>query len=202
MKIKAEQQDALKELINIGVARAAEILNRMLQHHINLEVPKIKLLEPRMLEGELENLGRDRLATVRMPFKGSFSGTAALVFPALSASKLAAVLAQEDPESTDMDAARIGAISEVGNIVLNGVMGSIGNVLKERINYSIPTYSEETIALLLGSNKVQPTGVILLAETRFTIQQLQVEGDILLLFESSFEALLTAIDRILEANLG
>lgn len=202
MNIRPEQFDVLKELINIGVARAAGMLNQMLHHPINLEVPQIKLFPSDMLEKELQKLGRERLATVRMLFKGSFSGTAALVFPTVSASKLVAALSEDDPETSDLDSVRIGALSEVGNIVLNGVMGSIGNVLKEQISYSVPTYVEESIASLVATSRSDPTGAILLAETRFSIERLQVGGDIILLFESAFDALLATIDRMLEADLG
>jgi chemotaxis protein CheC len=94
---------------------------------------------------------------------------------------------------------RVGTLSEVGNIVLNGVMGSIGNILKQHISYTIPTYIEDSIEnlLTLDSNINPPPNTILLVRIRFMIQQLQIEGDIILLFEvGSFTALLAAIDAI------
>jgi chemotaxis protein CheC len=44
--------------------------------------------------------------------------------------------------------------------------------------------------------------IVILARTRFTIEQIQVEGDIILLFEvGSFNALIAAIDKI-KQNIG
>jgi chemotaxis protein CheC len=193
------QMDILKEIINIGVGRAAGILNEMTKFRVILQVPFIKVLSSFSLKEEMEELDRNIIAAVRLGFKGPFSGCAALVFPPDSASKLVAVLTGEEPGTPDLDSVRVGTLSEVGNIVLNGVMGSIGNILKQHISYSIPTYIEDTIENLLtiDTNINPPPNTILLVRIRFTIQQLQIEGDIILLFEvGSFTALLSAIDAI------
>lgn len=97
---------------------------------------------------------------------------------------------------------RAGTLSEVGNIVINGIMGSIVNVLNEQIEYSIPTYVEDTIDNLVALNGAAINSIVILARTRFTIEQIQVEGDIILLFEvGTFNALIAAIDKI-KQNIG
>jgi len=196
MKLTVEQIDALKELINIGVGKAASVLSEMVRCHIRLQVPFIKILLPAELKSEMEELGRYRVAAVRLGFKGPFSGSAALVFPPDSASKLVAVLTGEESGTHDLDSVRVGTLSEVGNIVINGVMGSISNVLKQSINYSLPNYIEDNIDNLLTLGKHDPNATVLLARTRFTIEQLYIEGDIILIFEvGSFDSLLAAISK-------
>jgi chemotaxis protein CheC len=192
------QMDILKEIINIGVGRAAGILNEMTKFRVILQVPFIKVLSPSSLKEEIEELGRHMIAAVRLGFKGPFSGYAALVFPPDSASKLVAVLTGEEPGTPDLDSVRAGTLGEVGNIVLNGVMGSLGNILKQNISYSLPTYVEDTIEnLILTDDDNPPPNTILLVRIRFTIQQLLIEGDIILIFEvGSFTALLKLIDTI------
>lgn len=197
MKPTLEQIDVLKELINIGVGRAAGMLNDMLQSRVYLQVPYVKIFSPTTLQAEIEELGNEKLSTVRLTFRGPFSGIASLVFPPDSAGKLVDILTGEEPGQTDLDSIRIGTLTEVGNIILNGVMGSIGNVLEKHINYSVPTYLENNIEQLLLAENVDMDTTILLAHTRFSIEQLQIEGDIILLFEvGSFDALLEAIDAI------
>lgn len=202
MNLKPEQTDALIELINIGVGRAAGILNQMLHHHITLEVPNITVRSHPELRKELNALDQGPVSTVRMKFKGAFSGTTALVFPSASAAHLAAIVSQEDPENSDLDSVRIGTLTEVGNIVINGVMGSITNVLAESVSYSMPLYLEDSVENFLLSHGSDSTSVVLVAQTRFTIEHLQIVGNIILLFESSFEALLAAIDREQDRPLG
>jgi chemotaxis protein CheC len=197
MKPTPEQIDVLKELINIGVGRAAGMLNDMLQSRVQLQVPYVKIFSPLTLKEEIGDLGGDKLATVRLTFKGPFSGIASLVFPPDSANKLVDVLTGEEPGFADLDSIRIGTLTEVGNIILNGVMGSMGNVLQQHINYSVPAYLEDKIEGLLLSESMHTNTTILLAHTRFSIEQLQIEGDIILLFEvGAFDALLAAVDAI------
>lgn len=196
MHLTDAQIDALQELVNIGVGRAASVLNEMVDARIVLQIPFIKVLSALNLKQELKGrFNEGYFSAVQLSFTGAFSGTAELVFPTDSASTLVTVLTGEDLETPDLNAVRIGTLSEVGNIVINGVMGSISNVLKQHMNYTIPVYIEDIIENLLildgGSNVA-----ILLAQTRFTIEKLQIIGDIILIFEfNSFDALLEAINQ-------
>lgn len=199
MQLTNEQIDALKELVNIGVGRAASMLNQMVDSRIILEIPYIKILSAADLQQELvQKFDHDCFAAVRQSFTGSFSGVAELVFPTQSASKLVSVLTGENLGSPDLDAVKIGTLSEIGNIVINSVMGSISNVLKQHMNYALPIYLEDTVENLLASNNIS-NSTILLAQASFIIEQLEIMGDIVLIFEvNSFDALLTAIERQLQ----
>jgi chemotaxis protein CheC len=203
-QLTEEQIDALKELINIGVGRSAGILNEMLDSRILLQVPSVKVLNLTQLQQELvEKFADGQLAAVQLSFNGSFSGTAELVFPTESASALVALLTGEEPGTPDLDSVKIGTLSEIGNIVINGVIGSISNVLKQQMNYALPLYAEDSIEKLLQLNNYSDRTVFLLAQARFTIEQLELIGDIILIFEtSSFDVLIESIDRLLEVPLS
>jgi chemotaxis protein CheC len=196
MNVTDYQLDALKELINIGVGRAAGMLNQILENHVYLQVPDAKLLSLQEIQAhKVAEFDVEKLSAVRLVFKGPFSGTASLVFPPDSAAKLVNILTDDEPQAIDLDAIKIGALTEVGNIILNGVMGSISNMLEQSINYVIPAYMEDSIENLLSLDKIDLGATILLVRTRFTVAQLQIEGDILLLFEvGSLEMLLAAIE--------
>lgn len=190
-----EQIDALKELINIGVGKAAGMLNQMVNIRVHLKVPFVRVLMLSNLVSELEELGSENLSTVKLNFKEGFSGTAALIFPTVSASNLVAVLTGEKVGSLDLDSVRAGTLKEVGNIMINGIMGSIGNVLKFRINYSIPSYAENTIKQLISLNENNKNKAVVLARTRFILYEHQVEGDIILFFDmASFDKLANSIN--------
>ena len=208
MRLSEKQIDALREIINIGVGRSAGILNTMLQSHIALQVPYIKLLDPKSLRSEMGVYHEGIVATVQMGFHGSLVGNACLFFPKRSASKLVASLLGEDFENSDSDSVQTGTLSEIGNIVLNGVVGSISNILRLSLDYQIPVYMEGNVDSIIDSledgiehvvetDAQQADLAILLARTRFDIKELATEGDIILFFEvGSFESLITAIDRI------
>jgi len=195
------QVDALKELINIGIAHGASMLNSMLRSHILLQVPFVKVVSFEELREEIRTLGGDQFAAVGLKFRGCFSGTAELVFPSASASKLITVLTDEDPGTIDLDSVRAGTLCEVGNIVLNGVMGSISNILKLQLSYTVPNYMERGMEGLSALADKGDNRAILLARTRFAAKELEIEGDIVLLFEvGGFGAFLDAIDTFIASN--
>lgn len=198
MELTADEIDALKELINIGVGNAAGMLNEMLQFPIQLHIPDVDLLSPLELQSELrKRFGIDQLSVVQLAFKGSFSGSAQLMFPTESALNLVSVLTGEDKASPDLDSLKISTLSEVGNMLINGVMGSIGNVLDQPLDYEVPYYSEEEIEELLAKGESLEYGTVLLAPAHFSIEELQIQGDILLFFDAvSFKLLLEAISAV------
>lgn len=198
MNLTANQIDALQELVNIGVGQAAGVLNEMIDSHIRLQIPFVKILSPVELQQQLESqVNGEQISSVGLGFTGSFSGLAQLVFPADSADMLVAMLTGEELGTPDLDSVKIGTLSEVGNIVINGVMGSISNVLEQRLDYSLPSYTEGTVELLVTSGNLAPKAVVLLAQTRFIIERLHIEGDVILIFNvGSFDALLAAIDQV------
>jgi chemotaxis protein CheC len=107
------------------------------------------------------------------------------------------LLTGEDRDSPDLDEVKIGTLTEVGNIVINGVLGSISNLLKQQMNYRLPIYFEDTIERLLSSNySFDLNTIFLIAKTRFEIKQLEIMGEIILIFEmSSFGELLDCINQ-------
>ncbi len=192
MTLSPLQLDILQELINIGVGRAAGMLNQMVNTHIQLQVPILRVVT----RGQLAELYGQRphsvFSAVQLSFTGEFAGVSALIFPPESASKLVTVILGKDA-ATDDAAMRCGTLQEVGNIVLNGVMGSIANILKEPLRYSPPDFLEADISGIVG----QGNGMILVARTQFSMKDHLIEGEVLIIFSlSSFDALLAAIDAM------
>ena len=196
MQLTAEQRDFLTELVNMGIGRAAGVLNTMLGSHVTLRVPAVEVLSELDLEAKMDAFGGDVLSSVRLEFKGRFSGIASLVFPTDSAATLVSIVTEEELESSDLDSIRVGTLTEVGNIVLNGVMGVIGNELEQQIYYSVPNYVESPIQQLLVLQVPVISPMVIWVQTRFSIQQHHIDGDIILIFEvGSFDAFLSALDE-------
>ena len=183
MNIDEDSVDAIRELINIGVGRAAGLLNEMTGTHIRLMVPEVRILRYADLVSENRILEHDRLSAVTLKFEGSFSGISMLLFPPDSAAILITALTGEEIRAPDLDALRIETLNEVGNIVNNAVMGSITNVLNERLTYSMPTYLEGSIAQILGNRRAIDYDWVILAISQFSLADLQVVGTILMIFE-------------------
>ena len=192
------QLDALKEIVNVGVGRAAAALNELLEAHIELNVPAVLILHPEHIDLQATSLGGGEVACVQLDFKGSFTGTAALVFPPQSAANLVGALTGEGDDALQMNAVMAGTLSEIGNIVINAVIGSIGNLLEQTFEYSLPNYLEGHINDLLRGANADAEYSILLIQTHFLVSNKQIEGNIFIFFEvGSFGSLLDAVDNIL-----
>ena len=195
MNLTGEQTDAITELVNIGVGQASASLNELLDFAVTLSVPSVQLITDANAGQYLGSDPGALLAGVQMNFSGGCLGTAELVFPPESARHLVAVLVGEKLEVDQRDSVWVGTLTEVGNILLNGVMGTISNALEAPLEYDVPAYFEAAFRDLveMGSSDDDST---LVARTRFSVDELSVEGDVILVFEAqSFRAILDMLEE-------
>ena len=196
MQLTPSQIDSLKEMVNIGVGHAAGVLNAMLNSRVQLHVPEVEMMSYEQLQSKIQSMGRGNLSSVRLGFKGPFSGNASLVFPAEGAVKLVSILTGAEADSPALNEMRVGTLTEVGNIVLNGVMGAIGSELKLHVFYTVPIYVDNPFEVLLSTQQTQLDAHVVWVQTRFTLESESIVGDIILVFEvGSLDLLLEAVNR-------
>ena len=68
MNLTPYQIDALTELINIGVGKAAGMLNQILEAHVNLQVPAIKIFPYTEIRNVLHEIVSTSLSVVKLAF--------------------------------------------------------------------------------------------------------------------------------------
>lgn len=192
MKLSPEQIDALTEMMNIGAGRAASVLNDMVQAHVSLKVPTVIVMSHEEFIANPPIDGDAHFACVQLPFRGDqFSGNAVLAFPPKSATNLVAILTGSGEVGDDLDHLHISTLNEVGNIILNSVMGAIANVLGTRLVYSVPSYHDDKLSNLMQEEKGVASPVIIYAETWFSVTEKKIEGDILILLGANSAASLS-----------
>jgi chemotaxis protein CheC len=192
------QEDSFQEIFNIGVGRAASLLNDLVSSHITLQVPQIKFLSHESVISELEgeHYGQ-KIASVCLEFSGTMDGKAHLFFPLNAASLLVATATGEGFDSPDLDAIRVGTLTEIGNILINSIVGSISNLLSQKFNYSLPNYIEGEAKDLLKCNEENSSLSLLIAQTSFLFEELQITGKIALIFEEDFvDLLLVSLNKL------
>ena len=195
------QLDALKEIINVGVGYAAGSLNDLVGTPISLRVPVVQVLPLDEARGRVTAFGWERVASVQLAFSGPLNGNVALVFPYENAVKLVSLLTGDEGSNADVDGIRAATLEEAGNIILNGVVGSISNMLLGQISFSIPYYSEQgglpaRFANLGVSSSVQ----VILARARFGVAEHEIEGEIFLFFEmGALRTMVEALDRFVDS---
>ncbi len=174
--------DALTELVNIGVGRAAASLSELIGDRIELSVPRVRLCREQKSATDEAIGGTLSTTIVTQDFHGRINGRAALMFPQSSALILGGLLSGGEALATEVDAELTGILLEVGNIVLNGVLGSLSNVASDAFDYSLPTLFDDqpTLSRLLLSDDV--ASELLIADVEFHVQHSEIRGTIAIVF--------------------
>jgi len=201
MEITSEHIDVIQEMINIGVGQAANLLNSLSGKHVKLSVPIVQIITPEQLLDFFKNHNvLDNLSSVTLTFSGPLSGSSKLIFSTESASKLVMAFTDQTQDELDFDEIQAETLSEIGNIVLNSLVGSLANLLNINLNYSIPLYLTGTIDQILSADlSFKDDGIILLARTHFSIESLAIEGDFILFIDlKSVPDFVKSLDKFIQ----
>ena len=175
------QLDALREYLSIGVGKAAATLNTMLGKHIDLKLPEISIFKS---SDFLKTLAEDKslYSSVTLGFKGSLTGNASVVFDTKSAAGLVSMLVPNaDENPSELDEISESTLTEVGNIIINSVMGTLSNCFSFELDYLVPQYRETLLDKFFANNIDHETEeVILFGETFLIVEKKQVQGKVVI----------------------
>ena len=80
VQLDAEQIDALSEIFNIGVGKAAAAMGALMRDEVLLSVPHVSIFTVSEAAQQLGAAG-STMYGVRQPFRGALNGDALLIFP-------------------------------------------------------------------------------------------------------------------------
>jgi len=201
--LNPEELDAFSEFINIGLGKAADVLNTMLSSNVKLSIVDITVLTEEVANREAFNFKQEKYSVVAMNYSGSIKGTTSLVITYNNALKLVQLFTGEELSDNEMDAIRVGTLSEIGNIVINGILGMISNLLKLHIIYSVPEYFESETGKLFPDFIEDRGGekVYIKIKSSFLIEKQSLEGNIILYFQQeTFKKLNSYIENFIREN--
>jgi chemotaxis protein CheC len=199
-KLSEYQIDAIQELINLGVGRAASLLNNILNRHVILTVPSIKMISVYSLVDEFNNDSIGKVSCVDLKFRGSIKGSSKLFFPSESVAQFVSIFAPDEDPNDFVDELRMGTLVEIGNIVLNSLIGSLSNQLKIDLIYSIPQYIEFNGNVNDFKIEDPENSSFIHAKTQFKINDMNIDGSFVLSLEiGSFNQFITLVDKMIES---
>lgn len=194
------RKDILKELFNIGVGKSASILSEIIDKKILLDVPDIEILDLKANKDQLNKHFNDimdgTIMVSSISFEEKSAGKASLIFPADKMRNFINLCLHEDSDDeyndlnfTDID---FDVIKEVGNIVLNAIIGEIGNYVDIKFNYMLPdikVFNNMDIEQFIENEGYT---YILMLYVTFNIESSKIEGAIVINLTLKF------LDQILE----
>ena len=194
------QRDALTELLNIALGRAAASLSQMAHDEVLLSVPYVDLLPFEQALEILEAQTTDKVSAVRQRFSGVFWGEAFLVFPEAQSLELVRTLIGDMVPLDTMTDFEQEAFMEVGNVILNACLGSLANILRDEITSALPEVCQGHGQDLLRKPSYADGGydVVLLLRMEFTLERRAASGYLMFIIDGkAIQALKDNIDQLL-----
>lgn len=202
------ERDALTEIVNIGVSRSAAALRKMVEEQVLLSVPSVEIITQKsaaLLIGEREG---SELVAVRQEFSGAFAGSALLIFPQSNSLNLVRAVMGDEMSDEDIAGMEEEALAETGNIILNGCLGSMANMLQQSLSLSLPQVLHGDGAQLFQLTEQDSTdNLVLFLYINFSIRDRDIRGYIAMLMDlpslDSLKMLISDfIARVMNDDIG
>ena len=134
------QRDALGEIFNIGVGRAAASLSQIVNDEVLLSAPSVQVVNGK--EAALMLLGTElrQLSTVSQTFSGPFKAEATLVFPETNALEIVRLMVGPHMSVEELSEFEQEAMCEIGNIILNACMSSLADFFHINFDSTLPLH--------------------------------------------------------------
>jgi chemotaxis protein CheC len=178
------EQDALAEIANMGVSRAAASLRQMVGEQVFLSVPSVKIVTRQAASKLVERGNTKKLVGVQQTFEGPFAGKAILIFPEAQSLELVRSIVGEEHSLEDVIDLEQEALAETGNIILNGCLATIANVLHRTMRMSLPSIVRGDGETLFEVDSPSTGGnLVLFLYIDFNIRNRDIHGFIALLMD-------------------
>lgn len=179
------ERDALTEVVNIGVSRAAASLRKMVGRQVLLSVPAVEIVTRRAAASLIGQRESEDLVSIHQDFEGAFSGRALLIFPETKSMELVHSILGEDVGPEDLPELESEALAETGNVILNNCLGTMANMLQQSLKMSLPSVTRgngDQIFARAG-REGEDVALVLFLYINFTIQDRNIRGYIAMLMD-------------------
>ena len=174
------ERDALAEIANVAMGRAATSLRLLVRHEVILTVPSIEVLLDSEAATVITRSDEPLLIAVHEDFRGLFSGRALLIFPETNSLELVRAIVGREMPLDEVAELEIEAIQETGNIVLNSWVSTLANLLKHNLIMSVPQVIRGDGTAIFQSTHEK---FVLFLHINFAIRETTINGYLALLMD-------------------
>jgi len=185
------ERDALTEIVNIGVSRAASSLRKMIGDQVLLSVPSIEVVSQRRAARLISEREISNLVAVRQDFSGAFAGRALLIFPESNSLELVRAVTGGTLTAAEVLDMEHEALAETGNVILNSCLATMANMLKRSLSMTIPEVLRGSGATLFEVDESGVSeGLVLFLYIDFSVRKHDIRGYIAMIMDLPSLALL------------
>ncbi|MBR0906675.1 chemotaxis protein CheC [Bradyrhizobium liaoningense] len=198
------QLDALTELVNIGVSKAANSLRAMVGAQVHLSVPTVALVSRGEAIGILSEREIKNLVAVHQVFEGDITGRALLIFPETKSLELVRAITGGDLPLEDIIELEQEALAETGNVLLNSCLATIANMLHRSLKMSLPEVLRGDATTFFSLAPPPEAGdVVMFLYIDFAVRERDISGYIAMIMDlPSLTALTHLLDEFIERTTG
>jgi chemotaxis protein CheC len=177
-----EETAILQEIMNIAFGQSASDLAEVIDTHVVLAVPFIKIMKVPELPGYIKEHIKDykQISIVEQKFWGKFKGDALLIFSSGSGKELINMLQTDDKQGMDsgpVDILERETLMEVGNILIGACVGKLAELLHDVVTYTPPlVLVEKEYDEAISSGHYDPDKTAIVLKTDFTFESGNVSG--------------------------
>ena len=174
--------DILKEIGNIGAGNATTALSQMLNLKIDMNVPRVDLLEFKNLSeivGGEENI----VVGILLTLEGDIDGMMMFMLEKSSAHRLVNRLLNYAMDA-ELDEMSLSALNEIGNIITGAYLSSLSKLTGIMITSSIPYMAIDMAGAILSVPAIEFGKVgdkALVIDTEFGDNSISVDGYFILI---------------------
>jgi chemotaxis protein CheC len=184
MMLDELERDALTEIVNIGVSRAASSLRKMIGDQVLLSVPSIEVVSQNRAARLISEREVSELVAVRQDFTGSLSGRALLIFPEATSRELARAVTGDELGPEELAEMEAEALAETGNVILNSCLATVANMLKRSLTMTIPKVLRgDGAALFAPGEPDDGDGLVLFLYINFSVRRRDIRGYIAMVMD-------------------
>lgn len=201
------QKDAVIELINMGIGRAASALADMISEEVHLSVPNVEFTDYQSLGVHLEQIDNKEPSVIMQQFNGDFSGNAILLFPESSGMTLVRKMLKDSVSEEQISELEEEALTEIGNIILNACFGQLAELLSTQLDGDVPLYLRDAVDRIVEKGRPsvasESATKVMLLQVDFSLLSSNTKGFVIFLMDvESMHTFRNKIDHYLKSLFG
>lgn len=180
-----QQVELLKELFNLGVGNASASIGEIANCEVHLSVPRVRVSRLGDIIKEIEELEGATLSAIAQEYSGPFEGTVMMIYSEEASLSLVRLIMGSDASAEQLSEMETDALCEIGNIVLNACLSTVGNLCKAEIETSLPfILSGGTEDVLTMGGKLNREKSVIFLKMGFKVEKGDLQGYISFLLDT------------------
>lgn len=197
MNLSEWQEELLKETFNIGVGKASASIGELADCEVELTVPEVKICQLSMLIRDVVAMEGTALSAVIQGYNGPFEGTAMMLYSEKASLDLVRLIMGSETPSEQLSELENDALCEIGNIVLNGCLSSLGSLFEAEIETELPELlSGTTTDVLTLDGKLEEDKQVVFLNMGFRVAEGSLQGYLSFILDTDkIQKLLTCLEE-------